>query len=260
MLKPIFLQATNLNDAWFQLVSMVQEEGRVYTITKGSYEGSRRWEFDFVTVQITFPGARPLVPDMPPGLSIPPPTSMEYIEGEYLPYLVTGKVKEYESYTYGNRLVGLSPEEAPKYHDQVERYRKLNKVNQVKIVTDMLRAAGDGTNQATMEIGMPSDCGTIDPPCLRLIDCRIQDGALHFYPYFRSWDLWGGFPANLAALQLLKETMASDIGVNDGEIIATSKGLHLYDFSWELAKLRTNKGGETSNAETNGKGETQSVL
>jgi thymidylate synthase len=27
--------------------------------------------------------------------------------------------------------------------------------------------------------------------------------------------------------------------VEDGEIIAASKGLHLYDYVWELAKLRT---------------------
>jgi len=30
--------------------------------------------------------------------------------------------------------------------------------------------------------------------------------------------------------------MASEIGVDDGEIIASSKGLHLYDYSWELAE------------------------
>jgi thymidylate synthase len=35
--------------------------------------------------------------------------------------------------------------------------------------------------------------------------------------------------------------MAEEIGVEDGEIIALSKGLHLYDYSWELAKLRTGK-------------------
>jgi thymidylate synthase len=54
-----------------------------------------------------------------------------------------------------------------------------------------------------------------------------------------SWDLWGGMPANLAAIQLLKEYMAAEIGVKDGEIIASSKGLHLYDYAWPLAKLRT---------------------
>lgn len=40
-------------------------------------------------------------------------------------------------------------------------------------------------------------------------------------------------------LPVLKEYMASEIGVEDGEIIAASKGLHLYDYVFELAKLRT---------------------
>jgi thymidylate synthase len=35
--------------------------------------------------------------------------------------------------------------------------------------------------------------------------------------------------------------MAQEIGVEDGQIIAASKGLHLYDYVWELAKLRTLK-------------------
>jgi thymidylate synthase len=30
--------------------------------------------------------------------------------------------------------------------------------------------------------------------------------------------------------------MASEIGVTDGEMIASSKGMHLYEYSWELAK------------------------
>ncbi|MFH1281489.1 MAG: thymidylate synthase, partial [Candidatus Omnitrophota bacterium] len=86
-----------------------------------------------------------------------------------------------------------------------------------------------------------SDIKLIDPPCLRLIDTRLRYGKLHFVLYFRSWDLWGGFPSNLGGLQLVKQYMAEEIGVQDGEIIAVSKGLHLYDYAWELAMLRTNK-------------------
>ena len=37
-------------------------------------------------------------------------------------------------------------------------------------------------------------------------------------------------------VELLKEYMSDEIGVKDGEIIAMSKGLHLYDYSWELAR------------------------
>jgi len=105
----------------------------------------------------------------------------------------------------------------------------------------MYKTQGYGTNQATIEIGMPSDIKLNDPPCLRLIDTRIRYGKLHFFPYFRSWDLWGGFPSNLGGLELVKQYMAEEIGVANGEIIATSKGLHLYDYSWEFAKQRTGK-------------------
>ena len=60
----------------------------------------------------------------------------------------------------------------------------------------------------------------------------------HFFVYFRSWDLWGGLPANLAGIQNLKEYMAEAIGVKDGEMVVESKGLHLYGYAEELANLR----------------------
>ncbi len=40
---------------------------------------------------------------------------------------------------------------------------------------------------------------------------------------------------------MVKEYMAKEIGVEDGEIIATSKGLHLYDYCWDLARARVGK-------------------
>ena len=49
--------------------------------------------------------------------------------------------------------------------------------------------------------------------------------------------MWGGFPANLASIDMLKQFMAAEIGVESGEIVAASKGLHLYDYSFDLAKL-----------------------
>ncbi|HVP23322.1 MAG TPA: thymidylate synthase, partial [Conexivisphaerales archaeon] len=56
---------------------------------------------------------------------------------------------------------------------------------------------------------------------------------------FRSWDAWNGYPANLGGMQLLKEYMAAEIGVEDGEMIVASKGLHIYDYAFDLARLRT---------------------
>ena len=76
------------------------------------------------------------------------------------------------------------------------------------------------------------------PSCSAAQPTRIQDGTLHFVVYFRSWDLWGGMPANLAGIQNLKEYMATAIDVKDGEMIVESKGLHLYGYAEELANLR----------------------
>jgi thymidylate synthase len=75
-----------------------------------------------------------------------------------------------------------------------------------------------------------------DPPCLRHIDTRIQDDKLHFFPYFRSWDAFGGLPANLAAIEMMKQYCSVQIGVGNGEIIASSKGLHLYDYVFEISE------------------------
>jgi thymidylate synthase len=212
-----FIEARDLPDAWFQCVYQILEKGRTYTIERGSFKGQKRLEFDYITLHIKFPGTRPLLPDIPPTLGIPNPVAEDYLD-QYLPYLMTSAKKEGEEYTYGQYL---EP--------------------QIKEVIRMYREDGYGTNQAYMTVGNPETLYLSDPPCLRGIDTRIKDQRLHFVVYFRSWDLWNGLPANLGAIQLLKEYMAESIGVEDGEIIAASKGLHLYDYIWELAKLRTMK-------------------
>ena len=204
------IEARDLSEAWFLCLCKTLQEGHEYRIERGSYAGQRRKEMDFIAVHVKYPGTRPLVPDVPQG--VPPPSTMEYVEA-YLPYLMTAHKKEGEQYTYGQYLE-----------------------SQISEVIRMYREDGFNTNQAFMAVGDSHSLYLPDPPCLRMIDTRVRDGALNFVVYFRSWDLWAGFPSNLAAIQLLKEYMASEIGINDGELIATSKGLHLYEYAWELAK------------------------
>ena len=35
--------------------------------------------------------------------------------------------------------------------------------------------------------------------------------------------------------------MAAEIGVEDGQIMASTKGLHLYDHCWDVANIRLHK-------------------
>ena len=230
-----FIEARDLPDAWFQCVSRILDVGKKYIIDRGSYEGQERLEFDYVTVHIKYPGVRPLLPDIPPSLGIPNPVADGYLE-EYLPYLMTSEKQPGEDYTYGARLCDVVYE-VLLYDGTAGKWEHENQIEYwINILKDNPK-----TNQAVLQIAQPSDFKLNDPPCLRHIDLRISNGKLHFVVYFRSWDLWNGFPANLGAIQLLKEYMSSEIGVEDGEIIASSKGLHLYDYIWELAKLRAGK-------------------
>ena len=205
------IDARDLSEAWFLCLGKTLTEGREYKIERGSYVGQRRKELDCLVLNVLRPASRPLIPDVPQG--IPPPTTMEYIES-YLPYLMTAHRAEGEQYTYGQYLE-----------------------QQIAEIIRMYRDGGHNTNQAYMAVGDAKSVFLSDPPCLRGVDTRIREGRLHFYAYFRSWDLWAGFPSNLAALQLLKEYMASELGVDDGEIVAMSKGLHLYEYAWDLAKV-----------------------
>ncbi len=210
-MKLSVIEARDLSEAWFLCLRKTLNEGYEYRIERGSYAGQNRKELELVVVQVRNPGTRPLIPDVPQG--VPPPTSMEYVE-RYLPYLMTAHKGEGEQYTYGQYLE-----------------------NQIPQVIRMYKEDGYNTNQAFMAVGDKESIFLSDPPCLRGIDTRIRDNRLHFFVYFRSWDLWAGFPSNLAAMQLLKEYMAGEIGVDDGEIIGISKGLHLYEYSWELARI-----------------------
>ncbi len=210
-MKISVIEARDLSEAWFLCLRRILADGREYKIERGSYVGERRKELEFVVVQIKNPGTRPLVPDVPQG--VPPPSTMEYIES-YLPYLMTAHKAEGEQYTYGQYLE-----------------------TQIAEVIRMYKEDGYNTNQAFMAVGDSQSLYLTDPPCLRAIDTRIRDNKLSFVVYFRSWDLWAGFPSNLAAIQLLKEYMASEVGVDDGEIIAMSKGMHIYEYCWGLAKV-----------------------
>lgn len=255
--KIISVEGVTLPDVWFQLVYNALKYGRDFKIDQGSFAGSVRKEFDFIVAHITRPFERdsegfPLIPEVPEGSNLTPPVERSYL-AQYAPYLLTGEMAEGESYTYGQRLnkeqlIRKTSNDLTK-NDGIYRYyqgsKELTKIvnlvnknlSQVDLAIEIYKKH-PRTNQMCLQIAKPTDILLIDPPCLRHIDTRIQDGKLHFYPYFRSWDLYSGFPANVAGISMLQEYMANEIGVEQGEMICTSKGLHLYDYCVSFAQMR----------------------
>jgi thymidylate synthase len=251
-MEPVFIIARDIPDLWFRLVREAVLHGREYTVTKGSTP-TKRWELDFVSAQVTYPGTRPLEPDIPPDLGIPNPVDQGYIE-QYLPYYMTDVIKPNEHYTYGQDLswqiewiidyykkngpgtkhcymtVGR-PESLLFYDDSVDYLEKIE-------ISE--RSTGDSINKRTISnLFNKNKKESRSTQCLRGVDTAIKYGKLHFSIHFRSWNLWNGLPANLACLQLVKEYMAQQIGVGDGEMFITCLKLGLAESVHTIAKLRT---------------------
>ncbi len=262
------IEARDLPDLWFQAVYYLLENGKRFKIDKGSYAGQTRLEYDYFIGHVKNPGAGSgtpgILPDIPKAVGVPNPVDFDYVYGgpayirSYLEYIMTSAREPGEAYTYGERLTKapISEEKLAWWNKGNEGIINLQRVdgkivfeednklylNQIEWIIDTYKKHGHRNNQMVLQVAHPSDVLLKDPPCLRSIDTRIQEGALHFLPvYFRSWDLWGGLPANLAGIQELKKYMADSIGVKDGEMLVESKGLHLYGYAEDLAKMRCNK-------------------
>ena len=226
MVEISVIKAFDLSEAWYLCVQQAWFGGREYLIQKGSFEGTRRREIPFVVVNVYRPDIRPLAPFVPEGVI--PPTNDQAIEDYFVGLLEPEKAPN-QDYTYGQCL-------APQVPEVIRRYKQWG------YDTNRL-CMSVGSKDSLFEYRKEEETGQqASSQCLRLVDTRIQDNKLHFAVYFRSWDLWSGFPVNLGGLQLLKEYMALEIGVEDGQMIAISKGLHLYEHVWALVRILLREG------------------
>lgn len=232
-MNPFCLIAKTISDAWFQLIYNIFDRAYSQNIQKGSFENEQyRLQYPGIAVYIEHPSID-MVPIIPPGLAIPAPTTMEYIEDYFAKYLMNPELGNNETYTYASRIQHAMP----------------NGGTQLDRVVELLRTT-PLTNQAVIEIATPEDLdicygkdGKLDPPCLRLIDFKVipyyDDLLLTVSVYFRSWDLWAGFPTNLGGIELLKQYVASETGLNNGPLYAYSSGAHIYGYQEEIVRLRT---------------------
>jgi len=234
-LEPVYIKALTISDAWFQLIYNIIDCGYIQNIQQGSFEREQfRIQYPGIAVYIEKPW-HDMVPQIPPHLGIPSPTTMEYIEDYFADYLMNPELSENETYRYSSRIHHPMPQGG----SQLERVIELLKKTPL-------------TNQAVIEIGTPVDLdicygkdGKLDPPCLRIIDFKAipvnEKIVLTVTVYFRSWDLWAGFPTNLGGIELLKQYVCSETGLEGGPIYAYSAGAHIYGYQEELVKLRTLK-------------------
>ena len=108
---------------------------------------------------------------------------------KYLPQVLSNVPTEGLTYTYGSRL---------------------HNANQIKEVIASLRKNKDNRNGISVTWKPETDYHK-EPPCLILIDCKIQDKKLYMTAYFRSHDIYKAYCMNIIALQCLQEKIVNAI-------------------------------------------------
>lgn len=263
MIKSVYVVGKTIDDVWFKLLSELWKNGRKNKIDSGSYEKETyRLEFDFVSGTIEYPNTRPLSPIMPEGL--PSVTDDNSIEKYFVSYIMDSNLEENEHYRYSTWIVGGNYR-IPKITkiDEEDSYIKYSSIsgrvkvpNQVEWCIKHFKEKGYGTNHCYIQVGYPESNLAYDmkysdetergtSPCLRGIDLKIvKDEGIYKLlcnVYFRSWDLYAGFPENLGGIVYLMEYVCSELGdVEVGPLSFCSKGLHCYGFQIEPLKLRLN--------------------
>lgn len=217
IIRIVDFEVRDLAEAWTRGLWHFFNYARPILVDEGSFKGHYRLQLDLMIIHVIFPDSGSMIPNVPPGVPVPTdyPGAADY----------TVQLMEESSFDRKNLVYG--------YGDYVH--------NQMNWVIKHFRETGFGNNHCHIVVGDPQcylayeegEEGKRHSPCLRGLDCKIIDGALHIGFYFRSWDFYSGFPSNIFAVEMMKQYMADEIGVKNGELIAMSMGAHLYDFCWE---------------------------
>lgn len=250
----VTVEATTLDDLYFQLVIGALKKGRLYKIDSGSFANSHRIEFDKVSFCVKNPTSRPLAPQ--PRQGIPPTTTDENIEDYFVNYIMDGSLQPNEHYKYSSWIVGI-PESIPLNHNDIPRG---SKTNQLEECIFEFTEKGYGTNHPCMRVGSSesmlrykwswkdeTDRGTSE--CLIYLTPKIKNNKLNLSCGFRSWDLFAGLPENLGGFVMLMEYMVDQINdrkkphqpeIQTGFLYGESDGLHIYEHNLDLAKIWAN--------------------
>ena len=232
-------------DLWFQIVFKL--------LSLGGRSIGIKFVTPFINGLALTPGSGSLFPAIPEGIDLSNPVDEKAFFGDaerrgYLNYFLTDKKEPGEVFTYGERLTSLMlSNDATLWL----RHPDFAQIIDQGLDTTICRLKGDHylLNQielaisqrkkySTLWITTPDDCLLTHPPKLQFIDITISPYVLNFSAYFKSIDVLKELPRDLAALQILKNTMADRLGADSGSLTVNLCNPFLSVSSDELQQYR----------------------
>jgi len=131
----------------------------------------------------------------------------------YYPQVLTANKIQGINYTYGQRLMD---------HEGVDQIRSV--IEKLKKEPFTRRAIA-----VTWDVG--KDVYNEHAPCLDLVNFIVQDNRLFMNAYFRSHDMYRGWPQNAFALRKLQKHVSEETGIKMGSMTIFSASAHIYEES-----------------------------
>ena len=209
-------------------------------ITHASEESTMR---ELLNLAVVITDEDPKKPELPTFLPFKQADLKKYLEGFFAPK------RGSEDYNYGERLFNWAaelaiPAVAVYPWLKLPRFQKFFPHGGFDQVAGSIvkKLASFPTDKGAMAIlaNHYTDVFPARPPrttpCLTLIQCQTYEGKLNLTAYFRSNDVFGGWPLNALALRTLQGDLAGKLSCDLGPLITIANMAHLYDHNFDQAQ------------------------
>lgn len=115
--------------------------------------------------------------------------------------------------------------------------QRLFRDNQIKNIVDELYKNKYSRRTISITWNIETDTKSLNPPCLVLVDLKVQNNYLYITCYFRSHDLYNAYCMNVIALQQLQHNILTELNklckddknkLYLGDIMIISNSAHVY--------------------------------
>lgn len=201
------IEEKSVGEAWLKILQLVQKFGFI----KKSQHGEDQKELMNLVAVITDED-----PDNIKWKNYFPFSRDDLLQ--YYPQLVTGMQVIDVSYTYGQRL------------------RSYGSIDQIRKLIDLLKKTPFSRRAISVLYNVNQDIDSENAPCLVLIQCLVQEDKLFMTAYFRSHDLFDGWPKNSFGLLKLQKYICEEVNIERGSLTIISNSAHVYKRNWIKAQ------------------------
>lgn len=155
------------------------------------------------------------------------PFSMQELTA-YYPEMLTKRKIPGSAYNYGDRMRNQS----------VDAQGRALSVDQIKEIIDLLKRR-PFSKKAFAVLYRVDDwvkADTSDTPCMTQLHARITQNKLFVTAYFRSQDMFHGWPRNAFALTRVQKEIADGVGIGMGPLTLITMSAHMYADDWKTAE------------------------